>query len=100
MTNEVIAADICGRLCENKDSEEYNAMYHACIEAMEWKDEQAVHDRYVTRKHWQKWYKEREDKMKDNIESRMFNVFYDKGLLLLESEIHEITYELTKKTNP
>ncbi|MBO4531461.1 MAG: hypothetical protein J5767_12590 [Paludibacteraceae bacterium] len=99
MTNEEMAADICGRLCESKDSEEYNAMYHACIKAIEWKDEQAVQDRVLIRKHWQRWAEEREEEMKNNIESIMFNVFYKKGLLLLESVIHEITYELTKKTN-
>lgn len=35
MTNEEMAADICGRLCESRDNKEYNAMYLACMEAME-----------------------------------------------------------------
>lgn len=96
MKNEEMAADICGRLCENKDNKEYNAMYLACMEAIEWKDAQAVRDRDVIRKHWQRWAEKREEKMKNDIENRIFGVLYDKGILLGKIEIHEIILELTK----
>lgn len=91
-----MAADICGRICESRDNKEYNAMYLACMEAMEWKDAQSLQDRDVIRKHWQRWAEEREEKMKNNIEKRIFSVFYHQGVLLEDSEIHEIVLDLTK----
>lgn len=84
MKNEEIAEDICGRLCRSKDNKEYNAMYLACMEAMEWKDAQAVQDRVVIRKHWQRWAEEREEEMKNDFKDKLTDAFHSLGVTLLE----------------